>query len=259
MENLHAALLGRCEFSCSGVPLKSLGVRKAQELLCYLLLFRTRPHHREQLAALLWENASTSQSRDYLRKTLWQLQSALGDKEGGTRLLLVEDEWVEVNPNSALWLDVAQLEATYGAYGHLPGGALAPEEEDALTGVVDLYRGDLLQGWYCDWCLNERERCQHMYVTLLDMLVERCIETGRYARGIDYGSQVLRHDAARERTFRQLMLLHALSGDRTAAIRQFERCAAVLQRELGVPPAAGTLELHQRICRGEAPSALPLS
>ena len=34
-----------------------------------------------------------------------------------------------------------------------------------------LYRGDLLTGWYQDWCLIERERYQCMFVSLLDKLM----------------------------------------------------------------------------------------
>jgi DNA-binding SARP family transcriptional activator len=59
--------------------------------------------------------------------------------------------------------------------------------------------------------------------------------------------QILRYDQARERTHRQLMRLQYLAGNRTGALRQFERCAAVLEKELGIQPAASTAALYEQI------------
>jgi DNA-binding SARP family transcriptional activator len=46
------------------------------------------------------------------------------------------------------------------------------------------------------------------------------------------------------------MRLYYLVGDRTAALRQYERCAEILRRELAVEPAASTIALYQQIRQG---------
>jgi DNA-binding SARP family transcriptional activator len=43
------------------------------------------------------------------------------------------------------------------------------------------------------------------------------------------------------------MRLHYLAGDRTAALRQYEQCVAVLAEELGVRPAQSTIDLYRQI------------
>src|SRR5260370_36850585 len=43
------------------------------------------------------------------------------------------------------------------------------------------------------------------------------------------------------------MKLHYLAGDRTAAIRQYERCVNSLRQELGVKPERRTVNLYERI------------
>ncbi len=65
------------------------------------------------------------------------------------------------------------------------------------------------------------------------------------------GNRILRYDRARERTRRQLMRLYYSAGDQTAALRQYEQCAAALGEELGVRPARSTLALHQQIRAGQ--------
>ena len=62
-----------------------------------------------------------------------------------------------------------------------------------------------------------------------------------------YAGNILKYDPARERTHRQLMRIYYLLGDRTAALRQYERCVGALKRELGVNPERRTVDLHQQI------------
>ena len=62
---------------------------------------------------------------------------------------------------------------------------------------------------------------------------------------------MLREDRARERTHRRLMRLYYLAGDRTGALRQYERCAAALRQELDVEPSRRTSELERRIRRDD--------
>ena len=58
---------------------------KALELLCYLVLHRDRAHTREALSRLLWPDAPDGQAKKYLRQTLWQLQTNLGERVGTRR------------------------------------------------------------------------------------------------------------------------------------------------------------------------------
>jgi DNA-binding SARP family transcriptional activator len=70
---------------------------------------------------------------------------------------------------------------------------------------------------------------------------------GAYEEGLVYGRSVLRFDRAHERTHRRMMRLQYLAGDRTAALRQYERCCTALDEELGVVPAGKTQRLYQTI------------
>ena len=84
MDPLQITLLGKFDVKQEEQPVTGLEATKTQELLVYLLLHRERPHYREKLATLLWESSSSSQSKGYLRQTLWQLQSAPGRRAAPT-------------------------------------------------------------------------------------------------------------------------------------------------------------------------------
>jgi DNA-binding SARP family transcriptional activator len=90
---------------------------------------------------------------------------------------------------------------------------------------------------------------------MLDKLMGYCESRQRYEDGIAYGDLILRCENARERTHWRLMRLHYLAGDRTAALRQYNRCVRALDGELGVSPARRTVMLYQQI-RGDRLSDL---
>jgi DNA-binding SARP family transcriptional activator len=250
MSDLHFHLFGKFRVERNARPIKGLEAGKEQELLSYLLINRERAHPRETLASLLWGETSTDRSKKYLRQALWHLQTSLRSKnDKHSDLLLVEHDWIQLNSN--FWLDVAEFEDVFASAEGVPGHQLESKIAGAMQKVVRLYQGDLLAGCYQDWCLYERERLQNMYLSMLDKLVEYCKEHSDYERGQLYGSTILHYDRARERTHRQLMEVHYLAGDRTAAFRQYKRCVTALDEELGVGPERRTVLLYERICANQ--------
>jgi DNA-binding SARP family transcriptional activator len=95
--------------------------------------------------------------------------------------------------------------------------------------------------------LYERERLQNMYLMMLDRLVSDCEQQRDLRTGLVYGERLLRVDHAHERTHRRVMRMLYLQGDRTAALRQYDRCVNALRQELGVEPSERTRELHREI------------
>jgi len=253
MEKLHVALLGKFHMQLGERVLTSLNTAKVRDLLCYLLLYRDRPHQREVLANFLWDEQSTNQPQRCLRKNLSYLRTALDAEHAhlSDALLLIEPEWVQVNPDADLWLDIAILEQAFATVRDVPGHDISLQFAENLKDVVDLYRGDLLEGVYDDWAIYERERFQHMYLMLLSKLMDYCEAHQDYKAGVDYGTRILYYDRAHEHTHRHLMRLYYLDDNRTAALRQYERCTAALETELGVKPTRRTQTVYQQIRQDE--------
>src|SRR5262249_45155371 len=159
--------------------------------LSFLLLFRDRPHHREVLAGTLWPESGTEQSKKYLRQSLWQLRAAAGVGPNHAPLLRADAEWVQVNIGQ-LWLDVAHLEGAYARAKLTPGERLSDADAAEFARVVPLYRGDLLEGCYQDWCVYERERLKALYLSLLEKLLAYYEATSHPEEGVFYGDLLLR-------------------------------------------------------------------
>lgn len=251
MSKLEIYLFGRFRVQRDGQSLDGLDAGKVQELFSYLLLHRKVTHSRETLASMLWEDCTTAQSKKYLRQALWQLQSVLVDADShvaGDRVVLVSPDYLQVNPQTDLWLDVAVFEQTFSHTQGLMTAALDIQDVQAIQHAVELYTGHLLEGWYKEWCVYERERLQNMYLVMLDKLMDYCEHHHQFERGLAYGVRILHCDGARERTHRQMMRMYYLAGDRTAALRQYQRCVEALKEDLGVQPERQTESLYEQIC-----------
>ena len=222
---------------------------KAKELFCYLLLHRDRSHSREVLASLLWGDCPTAQSKKYFRQTLWQLQQALHahSPRNSSRLLRVDDESLRLDSQPQLWLDLAVFEQAFVSLRGIAGEQLNEQQGRSLYDAVSLYKGDLLEGHYQDWCLYHRERLQNIYTTMLDKLMGYCEVYRKFEAGMAHGELLLQQDQACERTYYRLIRLHYLAGDRAGALRQFQRCEIALQKELGVLPSRQTIELYNQV------------
>ncbi|MFN7931237.1 MAG: bacterial transcriptional activator domain-containing protein [Blastocatellia bacterium] len=220
---------------------------KANELLCYLLAHPATPHRRETLAGLLWGDYSGLQSKKCLRQALWQLQSGYVAFLGATSepLITTTPEWVRINASAQLWEDITLFEQAYAA---LPrDAALTADIAAHLHQAVEVYQGEPFAGLDEDWCLFERERLQNMYLVMLDKLLVYSERQQAYDAALDYGARLLRHDPANERTHQHLMRIHYLAGDRTEALRQYERCVIALREELDVRPSGTTAALYGQL------------
>ncbi|MGA7733211.1 MAG: bacterial transcriptional activator domain-containing protein [Chloroflexia bacterium] len=259
MRGFSVSLFGRFTVKRDDQPLSGIDACKLQDLLSYLLLYRNRAHSRDVLAGLLWGESPGAQAKKYLRQALWQLQSILDCSTGQSNyhLLQVEPDWVRIDSEPDLWLDVEILEHAYSLVQRIPGEQMDTAKVEIVQRAVTVYTGDLLENCYHDWCLYERERLQNIYLVMLDKLMDHCEAHGQHASGVAYGEHSLHYNRARERTHQRLMRMRYFAGDRTAALRQYERCRLALDEELGVEPSKRTTTLYEQIQRDAVDEVAP--
>ena len=224
MSDFKATLFGKFNIEQVGQRVKGTQAPKVQELLSYLLLFRKHPQPRELLSEILWGNQPSAKSRKYLRQTLWRLQSALKMNERSSETeLLIDNDWIQLTLPANFWLDIAEFEKIFDLVKGKKAQELGVLDLKFLEYAAEVYKGDLLEGWYQEWCIFERERFQTMHLMLLDKLVQFCELHQKYEAGLIYAIEILRQDHAYERTHRQLMRLYFMSGNRTQALHQYTR------------------------------------
>jgi DNA-binding SARP family transcriptional activator len=221
-----------------GCAVVVLPVRKAEALLAYLALPPGRLHSREKLTAFLWGDAAEAQARQSFRQTLSRLRRALPD--GGRGLVVDRRDDVGLDP-AAVSVDAVEFEAAVTA--------------GDLERAVDLYRGDLLDGFtlaeapFEEWRSVERERLRELAVDALARLLRGQIQAERVPAALRTGQRILAMDPLQESVHRAVMRLLLRDGRRAMALQQYQTCVATLQRELGIEPEEETRRLYREILR----------
>ncbi|MDP9371493.1 MAG: AAA family ATPase [Chloroflexota bacterium] len=259
---LSFALLGRTEVRHAGAPL-ALPTRKALALLVYLAA-EGGLHPREKLAALFWPESDQERARAMLRYTLATLRRALGDPTGAPHIIGERDA-VGLDFGSGVEIDLQSLEGAYvlarkAAAGGAAGGA-APHDLGALQQAATLCRGEFLEDLFLsdapdfdDWAGRRREDWRQKTERVLDGLSRLLADRGDLAEAVDVARRWVALSPVNEEGHRRLMRLHLASGDRTAALRAYEACRAVLDAELQVAPAPETEALAERIRLAGSPA-----
>jgi DNA-binding SARP family transcriptional activator len=245
-------LLGRFQLTAGQTKVSGLHGARLQELLTYLLLHRGQPISRHTIAFLFWPDSSEKQALTNGRNLWYRLRHALPDAD---HFLTADDLAVQWRADVPCWLDVAEFE-TCLAQAQMTGDA--GEQIARLEEAITHFGGELLPGCYSDWLLPERERLAQAYGRALSHLVNLHEKLRQYRPAIAQARAWLRHDPLHEPAYADLMRLHALNGDRAAALHTYHTCTTILHRELGVDPGRPIRELYERLLNQEdAPVTLP--
>src|SRR5437016_3251731 len=133
---------------------------------------------------------------------------------------------------------------------------------EALERAVALYRGELLEGVgvdeapFAEWLASEQERLRGLAVQAFTDILAHQSKAGQTQQAIQTAVTLLAMDTSQEIVHRALMRLYARQGRRGAALKQYQVCVAVLQRELGTEPEPETKQLYQEILQRRASEPL---
>jgi DNA-binding SARP family transcriptional activator len=255
MTRLSIHLLGTLQVSLDGEPITGFRAETAQALLAYLAMHAGVPCHRASLAGLLWSDYGESSALTDLRQALRRLRRAIGDGDASPPFLQTTRTTIALNPESDYWLDVDAFTAALDA---VQGHAHRPVETCAVCAqrlgeAVELYRGEFLAGFSLDsalfeeWVVVERERLHGQALEALGHLAAYHEAQGTYEEAVRYARRALALELWREEAHRALMRVLALSGQRSAALAQYDVCRHILEEDLGVEPGEETTRLYERI------------
>ncbi|HET6616951.1 MAG TPA: tetratricopeptide repeat protein [Gemmatimonadota bacterium] len=205
---------------------------KRVALLIYLAHAPRRFHRRDSLRALFWPELDDPGARNSLRQSLYELRRILGKGvltgRGYEEIAVAED---------LLWSDVDAFQAAL--------------DDQRPARALDLYRGDLLEGFHVQnvapefehWLETERAAIRGQAVRAALSLVDREEARGDIAAAVRWARTAARLNSDNERILRRLIELLDRSGDRPAAFHAYETFARRTREELDIEPAAETQAL----------------
>jgi DNA-binding SARP family transcriptional activator len=215
MERLDVRLLGRFEVRVDDDPVPSAAWThgRARDLVKLLALAPGHRLPRDRVLEELWPQLGFDAAVANLHKAAHHGRRTLGETDG----IVLRGGLVMLAPEAQVETDVERFEAAYDP---------------------DFYLGELLpHDLYAPWA-EERRRALHA----------RYVEALRAAGSWE---ELAEDDPADETAQLAVMRARFATGDRSGALRAFERLSGALTA-LGLEPSVETLALHARIAGGAA-------
>lgn len=216
-------------------------------ILAYLAMARPYGlHRRDALIATFWPESAERAARDLLNTNLSRLRTALGAG------VIISRGAEEVGlDGSLLWCDAREI-------------------QDALAGrqverVLELYRGDLLDGFHIDeapafdqWLSAERGRLREQVAVAALDLADQQRRTGDVTGARQSIARGTALAGGNENAIRRAIELLDGLGDRAGALSLYADFAGRLREEYDVEPAPETRTLVVRVrARGGSAAAAP--
>jgi DNA-binding SARP family transcriptional activator len=256
-EQWRVELFGGVRARRGEVQLERFRSQKTAALLGYLAYYR-RPHAREELAELFWPDQDPASSRHNLSVALHALRQQLeGDRLPAGSVLVAGRNSVHLD-QGAVSSDVEQFHRALRAADE------ATREEDRarlLAEAVELYRGELMAGFYESWAFSEQQHLGIRFVQALRGLTALQERLGQPEKALQSALRAAAADPLAEELHREIMRLYVSCGEPGAALRQFRELSRILREELDAVPAAASQALARaaREALSSATAALPES
>lgn len=222
--------------------------RRASRVVKLLALAPGHALHREQLCDQLWPEADPEDAANNLRQALHIARRTLRALPlSADQLLRSQDERIYLYPTERLWIDAEDFESAARA-------AHSATDPAVYWSAIERYSGALLpDDPYEDWAAARRESLASRYVSLLERVAGLHEERGEYPQAIAALRRLVAAEPASEAGHVRLMGLYARTGQRPLALRQYQRLADALARELDLAPEPATQELARAIAHGRFP------
>jgi DNA-binding SARP family transcriptional activator len=222
-----------------------LRFRSQKEIALLIYLAQTgQPHRRDALADLLWDARSSKQALGNLRTTLTRLRQQVGD------VVIVTRDALAFDPDTRQQVDSVRFEAQLQALATCRSADHARQIQSTLS----LYTGAFLAAFslpaaprFNDWVMVEQERLRVLMQTRYQRLIGYALEHHDVDLGLESAKRWLVLDPTNEDAYCSLMQAQFLAGDRSAALKTYERCGIVLAEELDVVPSPAAERLAEAI------------
>ncbi len=223
---------------------------KARQLL-QILLAAHSPLPREALCDRLWPESTPEAAQRDFKVALNALYKALEPNrppDAPSAFIARDGTTYALRPEADIWRDDRAFESAC-LQGQKFAGRGAPERAIlAYADALRLYSGEFLPDVrYDDWAETARTRLHERWLRAADALAGLYLEQGRNDEALDVAAALLQHDRCWERAYRIQMCAYTRQGNRSQALRAYQRCAAALRDELGLEPDTDTTTLYERI------------
>jgi DNA-binding SARP family transcriptional activator len=201
---------------------------------------------RDEVIEALWPTQDTTAASTSLNSLIYSLHRKLRNGSADEAAVVLVNGAYYLNLAGGYVTDVVRFDSLVREGDHLMAAGDAGAAVTRYAQAVELYRGKL--------CIDtdalavvERERLRGSFLSALSRVANHSLQRGDCESALKHAQRLLIHDPCWEEGHRLVMRACVYRGERARALRQYQLCEFVLQREFGAVPEASTTELFDHI------------
>jgi LuxR family maltose regulon positive regulatory protein len=207
----------------------------------FMLLAHPEGLTKEEIGAIFWPDATSSEIKFRMKNTVYRLRHAVGKD-----VIILDQENYRFNND---------LDYEYDVESFLKEHALGLKAKDSLQKLAHfreaakLYKGTFLPDIGETWVHSSRESMQQICINILLQTAEIYLDMADFNLALEFCQRALAIDNCLELAYRLSFRIYAAMGDRAAVVKQYSRCCEVLSREINTEPSLQTQSLYLELIK----------
>ncbi len=232
---------------------QALGGRRARVALVALALSQ-QAIPADRLASMIWADELPATWQVALRGVVRGLRTVLSPIDGGDQnVVRTAPSGYQLAPG--IDVDVRLAEQAIRRAAELLADGRAAAALELVESVADQTGDQLLPGEDADWLGPHRTAADATAARALELTVDAAGRVGDHHTAIAAARRAVTKTPLDERAHRSLIRALDASGDRAGAVQAYEQCRAELAEQLGIDPAAETVEVYLAALRDQSASS----
>ncbi len=223
-------------------PIKHWRMARAMELF-FFLLDANSPVSKERIITALWPEFDDHINQTF-HSTLHQLRKLLGEL---CFVFLANGYSLDLAAcyGENVWYDVQEFRKLRAEANRALSSGDSATAKKTLLRMVELYQGDYGRPFSNDWCSFRRDELCTIYLEAQHQLAQIAWRDHAYDESIHHWRCILAIDNCQEEAYYNIMLCYLRQVKRGAALRQYQMCREILQKELGIEPGEAIENLYR--------------
>lgn len=218
--------------------------QKTKHLLAYLALRKKIPE--DVVLESFWPGDVVRGKRNLAVALSFMRATLKPDGPQSSELSIYRANGILCMESRQSWHDVEEFQSAYGQARAMDGAGDVERAVAAYRRVVQLYRGPFMDGCYMDWALLERTRVEQMAVDSMTRLAQLFQLQAKPRESAEFAEKALELNPESQDLHLLLMRAHIALGRPEQAVKQYEICRKILERDLGIEPSLGLVEAYHR-------------
>lgn len=232
------------------ISAKDWGRDTAIQLFQFLVTTHSRRGlHKEQIIDRIWSDVDTKSGDRNFKVALHGINKVL-EPERKSRTepqYIIRQGLTYQLAKDDIWIDVEALEDLISLGNQLQMDENLQGAKKAFQEALELYQGVYLPNrYYEDWSSDKREHLQVLVLGAIITLSELIVEENPM-ESIRLTQEALEIDPAWEDAYRIQMEAYLQKGNRPMAIKSYQQCQKILEKEFGIEPLPETQALFAKI------------